>query len=122
MFSVYKILTGESLPLEYYAMISVQEVPALGEALKSSNGALTKASGADSAEFICAGGKLSDGRYPVLRLRSDIEFFTETVLAQAGIGSKVQLSTDGLGITETTGGCFKVTNKSAKGTYGIFTA
>ncbi len=121
MFSVYKILTGESLPLEYYAAADGQ-APVLGEALKISGGELTMASGADSAEFICAGVKLSDGRYPVLRLRSDIEFFTETVLVTAGIGAKVQLGTDGLGITDTTGGCFKVTNTSANGTYGIFTA
>ncbi len=121
MFSVYKILTGESLPLEYFAA-AAGETPVLGEALKSSSGAIAKASGAVSAEFICAGVKLSDGRYPVLRLRSDIEFFTETVLTSASMGVSVQLSTDGLGLTATTGGCFKVTRVAANGTYGIFTA
>lgn len=119
MFSVYKILTGESLPLEYYRAAS-GFAPVLGQAVKITNGELAKAGGADNVEFICAGTKLSDGCYPVLRLRSDIEFFTEAVLTEANIGTKVQLSADGLGITATTGGCFKVTRISQKGTYGIF--
>lgn len=121
MFSVYRILTGESLPLEYYAAADGQ-TPVLGEALKISDGELTKAGGTDNAEFICAGIKLSDGRYPVLRIRCDIEFFTEKVLETAGIGDKVQLAADGLSITDTTGGCFKVTKAATSGTYGIFTA
>lgn len=121
MFSVYKILTGESLPLEYYSAAAGETI-VLGETLKLSSGVITKASGADSAQFICAGVKLSDGRYPVLRIRDDIEFFTETVLTAASMGASVQLSTDGLGITATTGGCFKVTRVASNGTYGIFTA
>lgn len=120
MFSVYKILTGESLPLEYSAAVSGFE-PVLGQTIKLEGGLLAKAGGADNAQFICAGSRLSDGRYPVLRLRSDIEFFTETILTAESAGVKVQLAADGLGITATAGGSFKVTRVSEKGTYGIFT-
>ena len=63
MFSVNKVLTGESLPLEYIKAAD-GESPVLGQALKTSAGLIAKASGTDTPELICAGVKQSDGTYP----------------------------------------------------------
>ena len=119
MFSVNKVLTGESLPLEYIKAAD-GESPVLGQALKTSAGLIAKASGTDTPELICAGVKQSDGTYPVLRIRDDIEFYVDTPLTSADLGKKVTLSSDGKGITSTAGGNFRITADGIYGSYGYF--
>ncbi len=94
MFSIYKILTGESFSLEYYNSLNDEQLK-LGQALRLESNELTTAKLNQKPEFICAGTRLSSGKYPVLRIRNDIQFCVDASINPSCVGEKMQISQDG---------------------------
>ncbi|MEA4816197.1 MAG: hypothetical protein VB120_04990 [Lachnospiraceae bacterium] len=110
MFLIYSSLNGAVAPTEYYSPTSGETI-SVGEALKMTSGALTKASGTDKPIFVCVGAARGDGFIPVSRVTEDIEFETlsSATVATSLVGSKVTMGTDGLGVTATTtNGVFQI--------------
>lgn len=110
MFDLTDRLTADVEPLLYKA-VTTGESYTLGETLKESAGAVTKASGTDKPAYLCAGPVTAAGLLPVIPLLPTARFATKCAvkLAKSLIGSKVTLATDGLCATATTtGGVFRV--------------
>lgn len=110
MFAVTKRLIGDVEPI-FYKKPTEEESYLLGEALKESAGALTKAAGTDRPLYICAGPVNGAGLLPVLPVLPTTvwQAACDAQLAAGLVGSKVTLAADGLSLTATTtGGVFTV--------------
>lgn len=116
MFYIHTVDDGRNPPHEYRP--ASEFVPKAGMALKMEEGKLAAASGADAVscvsmcerEAACAEGEL----IPVIRASSDIIFETtaQAALSAVNPGDKVQLHTDGMQVTATTGGAAEVVWKA----------
>jgi len=86
--------------------VTDNEAISIGEALKLTSGKLTKASGTNKPTHIaygaCAAG--TGNSVPVVDIEPDMEFETQMTAngSSLGIGAKVTLASDGLGVTATT--------------------
>lgn len=124
-----KSMDGASDPFEY-GLMTDSEAVTINEALKFTNGRLTKASGTDVPQAIAlktaAAG--TDVRIPFIRLDDQREFEVKSTATVAStlVGSKVTLHTDGLSVTATTtSGVFFIsatdgatTNSTVRGYFG----
>lgn len=110
MFLQSRQLRGMTAPIVYMdATASV--VYKVGETLKASAGAVTRASATEKPTHICVGPASVNG-VPCVEVLDDMEF--ETTLSAAGtslsVGDKVTISADGLQVTATTtGGVAEIT-------------
>lgn len=102
MFLQSRQLRGMTAPIVYMAA-TASETYQVGEALKTSAGAVTKAGATNKPSHICVGPAGFNG-VPCVEVRDDMEF--ETTLSAAGtslaVGSKVTISADGMQVTATT--------------------
>lgn len=102
MFLQSRQLRGMTAPIVYMSA-TASEVYQVGEALKMSAGAVTKATAANKPSHICVGPAGVNG-VPCVEVLPDMEF--ETTLSAAGtslaVGNKVTISADGLQVTATT--------------------
>ena len=100
-----KSMDGASDPFEYGLMTNAEAVT-IGEALKFTNGRLTKASGTDIPEAVALATKAAgtDVKIPFIRLDEQREFEVKSTATVAAtlVGQKVTMHTDGLNITATT--------------------
>ncbi|MGX4584055.1 hypothetical protein [Paenibacillus chitinolyticus] len=102
-----KSLDGASDPFEYGLMADNEGV-VIGEALVQTNGRLTKAGATATPEFIAMRTQTAEATstkpIPVIRVDEMREFEVPSTgpVAQASVGSKVTLHTDGLRVTPTT--------------------
>lgn len=107
MFDRIKTLDGTSAPLEYYLMTD-NEAVVMGEALKMTNGRLTKAGATDIPEFVSMRAQAAENPaktpIPVIRVTEIDEYETTSTAAVAAtlVGQKVTLHTDGAQVTNTT--------------------
>ena len=105
MFKLSSKITGETAAFEY-PPATASETYTMGEVLKMSSGAVTKASGTDTPEFLCLADMTaaSGDTVPAMRLTELQEL--ETTLSAAGaslnVGDKVTIHTDGAQVTATT--------------------
>ncbi len=117
MFYIHTVDDGHNPPHEYHPA-SGKLTPKAGMALKLESGKLAMANGADEVKYISMCDRDSaceDGeRIPVIRAGGDIIFETTAYKAMSGVnvGDKVQVHTDGLQVTATTGGCAEVVYKA----------
>ena len=111
MFGIFQTDDGRVPANEYLPCSAI--TPKVGMALKVTGGNLALASGADEPLYIsmterntaCTAGEL----IPVVRVQRDVIFETPTPASfTAKIGDKVQLGTDGLSITGTSGGAAEI--------------
>ncbi len=118
MFLIHTVDDGRNPPHEYLAA-SAELTPKVGMALKTEEGKLKTATAADEVRYVsmcereapCEEGEL----IPVIRAGSDIIFETASEGApdSVNVGDKVQLHTDGMKVTTTTGGCAEVVYKDS---------
>lgn len=105
MFKLSSKITGETAAFEY-PPATASETYTMGEVLKMSSGAVTKASGTDTPEFLCLADMTaaSGDTVPAMRLTELQEL--ETTLSEEGaslnVGDKVTIHTDGAQVTATT--------------------
>lgn len=104
---IHQTDSGRVPGLEYLPSGAI--TPKAGMALKLTSGKLAVASGADTPLYLsmaerseaCTAGEL----IPVIRVAEDIVFEAETPISfTAAVGDKVQLKSDGCGLSSTTGG------------------
>ena len=104
---------------ELYGTPSAERMPmtageayAFGEALKVTDGKVTKASGTDKPEFICSmkATGTAGGMLDVTRILPNQTW--EAVLTEDGaslaVGDKVNIAADGVDLTATTGGSAQI--------------
>jgi hypothetical protein len=107
MFDRVKTLDGTSAPLEYY-LLTDGEATVMGEALKMTNGRLTKAGATETPEFISMRAQAAEAAsktpLPVIRVTEIDEYETTSTVAVpvTNVGAKVTLHTDGAQVTNTT--------------------
>ena len=106
MFQVYNANIGDSEVIEYRMMKSA-ETAVFGEALKLTADGLTKCGAAEKPEYICRGEVQPDGTIPVGVVMATTNYIVPYT-AKPAVAAKVQLHTDGLQVTATTGGAFLV--------------
>lgn len=105
MFKLASKIAGDTAAFEYQPA-TASEAYVMGETLKLASGAVTKASGTDTPEFLCLADMTAEAgdMVPVMRITELQEL--ETTLAAAGtslkIGDKVTIHTDGAQVTATT--------------------
>lgn len=106
MIQIYRAAVGDSEVIHYMPM--VEEEPAtFGEALTLTAEGLTKCAATAKPKYICRGIAQPDGTIPVGEVMATT-LYEVPYSAKPEIAAKVQLDTDGLRVTATTGGSFLV--------------
>lgn len=108
MFSVYKRAVADVEPFEY--LPGAADL-GLGSAAKLAGGKLAKCAAADTVAYVIQGPQREDGMYPVIRALPTTVFaaVASATVADAKVGTTLQLNADADGVTATAGGSFMVT-------------
>lgn len=105
MFKLSSKITGETAAFEY-PPATASETYTMGEVLKMSSGAVTKASGTDTPEFLCLADMTaaSGDTVPAMRITDLQEFETTFAAAATAVkaGNYVTIHSDGAQVTATT--------------------
>lgn len=110
MFKIAKRAVNDVEPFIHNIAGKAEEVYQVGEALKLTEGALTKAGTADMPTHICMGLVNENGCVPAIAVVPTTYFETTATatVAQTLVGTAVKLNADGMGVTATSGGAFVI--------------